>query len=109
MTMPKQLVLQFRVEGHGTTADLDRLIEIEEKLDGALQRNRTGYVDGHDIGSGEMNLFLIVESWKHGIWFMEQYLANVPWAKDAVLAKDNRDGSFEVIWPKNFNGAFEVK
>jgi hypothetical protein len=108
MTMPKQLILQFRVDAHGSTKDLDRLIEIECNLDAALQRNGEGSVDGHDMGSGEMNLFIIVETWKRGVWFMEQYLKNQPWGKDCVLAKDNRDGSYEVLWPKNFTGAFQV-
>ena len=108
MSMPKQLILQFSVAGHGATADFDRLIEIEEKLDAALLRNGEGSVDGHDIGSGQMNLFIIVETWKRGVWFMEQYLKNQPWGKDCVLAKDNRNGTYEVLWPKNFTGNFEI-
>ena len=109
MKQPKQLVLQFRVNGGGTTEDLDRIVAIEEKLDAALQRNGEGHVDGHDMGSGEMNLFVIVDTWKRGVWFMQQYLKNQPWGTDTVLAKDNRDGSFEVLWPPHFEGVFELK
>ena len=84
MKLPKQLILQFRMNEHGTT-------------------------DGHDMGSGEMNLFVIVDTWKRGIWFMQQYLKNQPWMAETVLAKDNRDGSFDVVWPNNFDGVFEPK
>ena len=81
MKKTKQMVLQFRIDGHGSGADLDRLIDVEEKLDLALQRNGTGYVDGHDVGSGEMNLFIFVDTWERGTWFMSEYLKNQPWGK----------------------------
>jgi hypothetical protein len=106
--MPKQMVLQFKVDQHGSVADFDRLVAIEEALDSALQRNGTGHVDGHDMGSGEMNLFLVVKNWKQGEWFMLTYLKNQQWSHGAVLAKDNRDGTYAVIWPQEYEGTFSV-
>jgi hypothetical protein len=52
--LPKQFIIQFKVNGHGSVEDFDRLGEVECTLDGALRRNGQGHVDGHDIGSGEM-------------------------------------------------------
>jgi hypothetical protein len=108
MKYPKQIVLQFKIDNHGTIADFDRVVDIEEKLDAALQRNRQGYVDGHNIGSGEMNIFIILDAWERGTFFMEQYLKNQPWGKEALLAKDLRNGSYEILWPKGFEGTFSV-
>ncbi|MCC5851171.1 MAG: hypothetical protein JJU29_24025 [Verrucomicrobia bacterium] len=108
MKNPKQLVLQFKIDGHGSEKDFDGLVEIEEKLNAALQRNGEGYVDGHDIGSGEMNIYIIIKTWERGTWFMEQYLKNQPWNNDAILAKDLRNGSYKVLWPKRYEGDFAI-
>jgi hypothetical protein len=108
MSKLKKIILQFSIENHGNIDDFDNLIDIEDKLDSALQRNNTGYVDGHDMGSGQMNIFIFVNTWKHGLWFMAQYLKNQPWSKDATVAKVMPDDTYEVIWPKNFSGEFNI-
>jgi len=108
MTKPKQMILQFKIQGHGSPEDLDRLLEMEEKLDDALRRNRSGYVDGNDIGSGTMNLFIFVETWRQGEWFMVEYLKHQPWAKDAVLAKRLANNGYDVLWPEDFEGSFVI-
>jgi hypothetical protein len=104
----KQLVLQFRVTDHGSLADFDRLVDIEDELDDAIQLDAVGYVDGHDMGSGEMNLFIIVKDWDTGTAFLEKYIRQQSWANDAVLAKENEDDTYVVIWPKDFKGEFAV-
>ena len=106
--MLKQMIVQFRIQGHGSPEDLDRLVEIEERLDDALQRNRSGYVDGHDIGSGTMNLFLFVRTWKQGEWFMLEYLKHQSWATEAVLAKRLPNDAYKVLWPEGFRGEFAI-
>lgn len=55
--MTAQLVLQF-----ATGEDLDsfdRLIRFEEELISVF--GKTAKVDGHDFGSGEMNIFILTE------------------------------------------------
>ena len=55
--MTAQLVLQFV-----TAEDLDsydKLIRFENALIASL--DRSAHVDGHDLGSGEMNIFIITE------------------------------------------------
>jgi hypothetical protein len=48
-----QLVLQLPSV---SDADYDRLLSLEEKIENGL--GAIGIVDGHDIGSGEMNIFI---------------------------------------------------
>lgn len=51
--MKYQLVLQFPIDEH---SDFDALIDLEDRL---LRRIGEGHiVDGHDFGSGEMNIFV---------------------------------------------------
>jgi hypothetical protein len=49
-----QLVLQW--PSSSSTAEYDRLISFEETIRDGL--GELGIVDGHDIGSGEMNIFI---------------------------------------------------
>jgi hypothetical protein len=51
--MKYQLVLQLPF---ASDADCDRLISLEEAIENSLVE--LGIVDGHDIGSGEMNIFI---------------------------------------------------
>ena len=51
--MKYQLVLQFP---SSSISDYDRLLSIEEMVRSGL--GDLGLVDGHDIGSGEMNVFI---------------------------------------------------
>lgn len=51
--MKYQLILQFDASN---IEDFDQLIEIEDKLESAL--GNLHEVDGHDFGSGEMNIFI---------------------------------------------------
>ena len=55
--MRAQLVLQFKT---GEDLDsFDRLIRFEEELIAIV--GKTAKVDGHDFGSGEMNIFILTE------------------------------------------------
>ncbi len=51
--MKYQLVLQLPSV---SDADLDRLLSLEETIENGL--GELGIVDGHDIGCGEMNIFI---------------------------------------------------
>jgi len=108
MKAPKTLILQFKLDDQISANEFDRLIEIEDALGAALGRNRLGVVDGHDIGSSQMNLFLFVETWERSLWFMEQYLKHQPWGQNCVLAKRLKNEGYEVVWPKNYTGTFSV-
>jgi len=50
-------VLQFRTSD---TADFDTLVAFEERLIAHL--GSSAKVDGHDFGSGELNLFLLTDA-----------------------------------------------
>ncbi len=57
MIMKCQLVLQFTVS---SLQDYDDLVQLEEELSQALRE--VAKVDGHDVGSGEFNVFLMTDS-----------------------------------------------
>ncbi len=55
--MKAQLVLQFKTGGD--LDSFDRLIRFEEKLITIV--GKTAKVDGHDFGSGGMNIFILTD------------------------------------------------
>jgi len=57
--MKYQIVLQWPTVSE---ADLDRLISLEELIEDGL--GDIGIVDGHDFGSGEMNVFVHTDNSK---------------------------------------------
>ena len=54
--MKYMLVLQFPA---GEIADYEKMVDVEEALDKCL--HGVAEVDGHDFGSGEMNIFILTD------------------------------------------------
>ena len=59
MTTHVEYMLVLQWPSCGTTDELDLLVSIEEEIRENL--GDLGNVDGHDIGSGEMNIFIFTE------------------------------------------------
>lgn len=55
--MKFQLVIQFEASSE---EDFEKLIEIEEKIENLVGSSHE--VDGHDFGSGEMNIFIYTDN-----------------------------------------------
>lgn len=104
----KQLIVQFKIAGDGNQQDLATLVRIEEELDSAFQQGGVGEVDGHDIGNGEMNIFVVVSDWEQSVTFLKNYLKTAPWAAGAVAAKRQFGEEYEVIFPENHRGQFRI-
>jgi len=99
-----QLVLQFRGD---SLSDLDAAIVLEEEL--AAELAGLGDVDGHDIGSNEVNIFIHTSepeaTFDHARRMLERskQLGTVT----AAYRKMNAD-SYTVIWPKGLRKKFTV-
>jgi hypothetical protein len=106
---PTQLIVQFKIGGDGASEDLDALIRVEDELASAFRQSGAGEVDGHDIGSGEMNIFIVVPDWRQGVQCLMNHLKSAPWATNAVAAKRDPRGAYEVVWPENYKGQFSIK
>jgi hypothetical protein len=105
----RQFVIQFRIEQHGSVEDFDRLIAIEEALDQELERSSiNGFVDGHDMGSGEMNIFAYFPSSQIGTEFLTSFVRNQDWALEVVIAEREPNDSYRVFWPGDFSGEFSI-
>jgi hypothetical protein len=93
---PHLLALQWPASSIG---DYDRLIEIETYLiehlkDGSL-------VDGHDAGSGEMNIFILTGAPKKAFDGILQLLSNREELKDLRVGYQQiGDLDYKPVWPE---------
>jgi len=102
--MKYQLVIQFPGESKD---DFEELIEIEKDLDKQLTTDAE--VDGHDFGSGQMNIFILTN--EPGVTFNK--VKNILSKKKNIFLnmkaayRDIKDKNFNILWPKDLT-KFEV-
>lgn len=95
--MNYQLVIQLDEALYG---DLDWIAEVEERLDDALSE---GYVDGHDIGSGELNLFIHVNDLQNTFSIVKTILEEegVNLKNVTIAYREISAEGYIVLWPKD--------
>ncbi len=91
--MRYQLILQFPED----MMNYDSLIEMEDRLIGELDDEAD--VDGHDIGSGEINLFILTDNPK-ATFAKAEKVVNHEFAKELKAAYREADGEeYVILWP----------
>jgi hypothetical protein len=99
--MRYQLVLQF---GADTIADYDALVAVEHQLIDTLG---DGFVDGHDMGSGEANIFIRTSD-PHDTFRQLTPMLVRSGRMPAVTAAYRRtdENEYRVLWPENSSRQF---
>jgi len=103
--MQFQLVLQFA--GH-TCPALDDLVALEDELAGHIPTNAV--VDGHDIGSGEANIFILTSD------PTLTFSALIPILRERGRLEGMRAAyrpeaseNYVNLWPEGWAGPFNVR
>jgi hypothetical protein len=98
------LVLQWPGDS-GT--DFDALISMEGRVDAALGRYAS--VDGHDFGSGEMNIFIDTDRPAEAFADAANALREDPrWGDLRAAYREAGGGPYEILWPRTLH-KFSVK
>lgn len=105
--MPKyQLVLQWPTTD---ASDFDHLIHFENTLDTRLSR-RLGEVDGHDIGSGEMNIFIFTDKPEKTFVECRSLIQSSRLVAGLSAAYRPVDGEGYIrLWPEGSTESFGIK
>jgi hypothetical protein len=105
-----QVVIQFKIDGMGTKLDMDREQLIEGLMNECLGWTGLGNCDGHDIGSGTLNIFCDVVDGPASEQIVIDCLKENRQLDGAVIALRERvgDESYIVFWPKDFVGEFDL-
>ena len=102
--MEYQLVLQFRGD---SLDDYDAMILLEEKLIEAFEN--IADVDGHDVGSGEVNIFILTTDPKTTFQQIKPVLELRKKLETVIVAYRKIDEEdYTVIWPENYRQEFKV-
>jgi hypothetical protein len=99
------VLIQYQVNGWGTSEDLDKRHEIENLLNEVLGWTGNGNCDGGDIGSGTMNVCSLVVSPYLASQTIVEELRKNNLLEGAVIAIE-REESFEVLYPENYDKEF---
>lgn len=102
--MKYQLVLQFSGD---TEEDLDAIVDLEDQLAEALGEDAD--VDGHDIGSGQTNLFILTSDPSATFQSAKPVIQKAKMLKSLTAAfRDVSGEDYTIIWPSGSKKKFEV-
>ena len=103
--MNYQLVIQFPLSD-ASADDFDQLLVIENKLDLLLRHEHQ--VDGHDIGPGEMNIFIHTNDPAEAFRISKQAFSKNELDIVIVAVRELKGDKYSVLWPENFDGEFTI-
>jgi hypothetical protein len=102
--MKYQMALQFPAS---SLSDYDELIAIEDAL--IEEIGSSAKVDGHDAGSGEMNIFIHVDEPEKIFERIKPMLAKRKCFDKLVAAYRETVGrEYKILWPIGFNKPFRI-
>ena len=94
----KRLVVQIAVSPDGASA-FDDVVALEGALQSALDPN-LAVIDGHDAGSGEMNVFIDTDKPEAVCDVVKSVLARLSLLRQAKVAYRSFDSDdYVVLWP----------
>jgi hypothetical protein len=102
--MKYQLVLQFSCDSE---EDFDALVQLEDQLVEALTDEAE--VDGHDMGSGQGNIFILTDDPQITFQAAKPVLQKSNRLNDATVAYREASGDvYTTIWPSGSKKKFQV-
>lgn len=102
--MDYQLVFQF---AGNSLADFEMLIRLEDELQACISTNAE--VDGHDMGRGEINIFILTSSPTATFEQSKPLLSNMALLdKIAVAFRELDADNYTAIWPEDSAKAFNI-
>lgn len=104
--MNYQLIIQFQLTD-ASVDDFDRLIMIENELRIILKDKHE--LDGHDLGSDKMNIFIHTDDPDDAIKLAKNVLSEKDLETVLIAFKEMKGEAYSVLWPENFNGEFKLR
>lgn len=105
--MKDTIIVQFKT---GDSLDeYDWFMKLENTLIQAFAQNNNAMVDGHDFGSGQMNIFIFPKvSWQAAFEILAAHLKHHDALGRAVVVLRRKGGSYQVLHPENYTREFEL-
>jgi hypothetical protein len=105
--MPKEMKYQLVIQFHASDAEnFGHLVELEEKIIGLIGNQHI--VDGHDFGSGEMNLFINTNDPKKAFEKIKKVLLSEASSQFKAAFREVEASSYTILWPERYEREFKV-
>lgn len=101
-----ELIVQYQIEGNGGADDVEFGAKIEATLNDCLGWTGLGHCDGCDVGEGNLNVYCYVVDPTICTEPIVAELRETDMLRDAIIAYQDKDENFIVLWPADFEGAF---
>ena len=101
--MKYQLVLQFPAS---SAEDFERLVALEKKVTELLGSEHE--VDGHDCGTGEVNLFVHTNEPGEAFEIVKRTLLSEGSPNLIVAFRELKGDTYTVLWPERYQKEFRV-
>lgn len=99
--MKYQLVIQFAAS---SVEDFDAMVELEDEIENILGSDHV--LDGHDIGSGEMNIFIHTNDPSQALSLIKTTERLNNFENFVAAFREFKNETYEVLWPKNYEREF---
>lgn len=99
-----QLVLQMATTG--SMDEFDELIALEEALEASLPPEHV--VDGHDSGSGEMNIFIVTAKPEAAFEDVRGIVSEAQLDRVRAAFRSEDGDAYTILWPESWPGPFKV-
>ena len=90
----------------GEKTDFDLLLDLESRLEIGLRDSHK--VDGHDFGSGEMNIFIHTSNPKEAFSEICRLIEFVDFPEIQVAYRGIDQDEYTCLWPEGSSGSFSV-
>lgn len=104
----KTFVIQYKTETWGDEKDLEKRYKVENLVNECLGWTGNGHCDGGQIGSGSMEIFAYVIDPRIACRNLIDKLEANGFLKGSIIAFENDDEEFVVLYPKDFQGEFNM-
>jgi hypothetical protein len=102
-----ELIVRYPVKNKGGLEDLEVAYRLEEILNDALGWTGLGYCDMHELSAEHIDVYNYVVDPKIAIQPLIADLGCSGLLDELVIAYQDKNEQFVVVWPENFAGVFD--
>lgn len=102
-----EMIVRYPLKHDGNVEDLEVAYRLEEILNDTLGWTGLGYCDMHEVTGLHIDVYNYVVNPRVAITPLTADLSCAGLLDEAVIAYQDKDENFIVLWPENYKGVFD--